>query len=387
MHGEDMNLIQTYLFRQVLATLLIIVGGLALLALLAQGLSRTDLIIENRQSALTYFHVVALGAPQIIALLTPLALFIAAVWSLNRIHRDSEIVVAQAAGMSRWQVASPVIRLAVMAAIVHLLIGLFIQPTAQRQLRETVSDARADLAASLIRPGQFTQASGNLTFFARESRGGDLRGILISDARDPLRPVDYLARSGTTIEVDGRPAIVMRDGQIHDLDENKSLSILDFEQYTFDLTPFLREEGEVLLKSSDRYLYELFFIDRKNYLEVQNAEAFLAEGHARLTAPLLNIVMAMIAVLAVTGGDFSRMGYSRRIAIATFGALVLVIVQLSLQSASADDPSLNALQYAVPLAMMALLATLLFRSPRRSGQLRRRRFLLRERLGHEEAAA
>lgn len=381
-----MNLIQNYLFRQVLRTVLIIVGGLTLLAILAQGLSRTDLIIENRQSALTYFYVVILGAPQIIALLTPLALFIAAVWSLNRIHRDSEIVVAQAASMSRWQIASPVIRLAVMAAILHLLIGLFVQPTAQRQLRETVSDARADLAASLIRPGQFTQASEQLTFFARESRGGELRGILISDARDPERPVDYLAQSGTTIEVDGRPAIVMRNGQIHDLDENESLSILDFEQYTFDLSPFLREEGEVILKSSDRYLYELFFVDRKNYMEVQNADAFLAEAHARLTTPLLNIAMALIAIVAVIGGDFSRHGYSRRITLATVGALVLVIAQLSVQSAAADDPALNVAQYVLPLGTIGILCWQAFRTPRPSGGVRRRRFLLRDRLVGGEGA-
>ena len=92
-----MTKVQSYLFYEVLRAVLIIVGGLALLALLAQGLSRTDLILENRQSALTYFYIVMLGSPQIIALLMPLALFVAGVWSLNRIHKDSEIVVAQAA--------------------------------------------------------------------------------------------------------------------------------------------------------------------------------------------------------------------------------------------------------------------------------------------------
>jgi lipopolysaccharide export system permease protein len=102
-----MTKVQSYLFYEVLRAVLIIVGGLALLALLAQGLSRTDLILENRQSALTYFYIVMLGSPQIIALLMPLALFVAGVWSLNRIHKDSEIVVAQAAGMTRWQIASP----------------------------------------------------------------------------------------------------------------------------------------------------------------------------------------------------------------------------------------------------------------------------------------
>ena len=382
-----MTRIQRYLFLAVLRTVVIIVGGLALLALLAQGLSQTDLIIENRQSAVTYFWIVMLGAPQIVALLTPLALFIATVWSLNRIHRDSEIVVAQAAGMTRWQVASPIIRLAAVAAVAHLTINFWVQPAAQRTLRENVADIRRDLATALIQPGQFNQAEDKLTFYARESRGDDLRGILISDGRDPTRRVDYLAQEGTVIRVDGVPAIVMHNGQIHDLDENQSLSTLDFEQYTFDLAPFMAEQGEVTLKSSDRYLHELFFVDRKNYLEVQNADNFLAEAHARMTMPLLDIAMAMIAILAVVGGDFSRHGYSRRISIATAGALTLVVVQLSVQSAAQDDPALNVVQWIVPISVIALTAWLSFAKGRGHKPTRQRRFLLRDRLSEDGTAA
>ncbi len=377
-----MTRIQTYLFNRVLRTALVIVGGLALIALMAQGLSRTELIVENRQSALTYFAVVLLGAPQVIALLTPLALFVAGIWSLNRIHRDSEIVVAQAAGMTRWQIAAPLIRLAVICGLAHLAINLWVQPSAQRELRATVSDARADLAASLIRPGQFTSASNQLTFYARESRGGELKGILISDARDPDQPRDYLAQSGAVIYVDGRPAIVMRNGQWHDISETGALNILDFDQYTFDLTPFMAEEGEVVLKSSDRYLHELLFIDRRNFEQVKNEDRFLAEAHARLTSPLLNIVMALIAVMAVTGGDFSRHGYGRRIMVATAGALTVVIVQLAVQSESAADPALNAAQWAFPLGVIVVLSWVYFG---RGRTLRGRRMQVPT--GYQEQAA
>lgn len=379
-----MTRIQTYLFNRVLRTVLVIVGGLALIALMAQGLSRTELIVENRQSAITYFLVVLLGAPQVIALLTPIALFVAGIWSLNRIHRDSEIVVAQAAGMTRWQIAAPVIRLAVICALAHLAINLWVQPSAQRELRETVSDARADLAASLIRPGQFTSASDQLTFYARESRGGELKGILISDARDPDQPRDYLAQSGAVIYVDGRPAIVMRNGQWHDISETGALNILDFDQYTFDLTPFMAEEGEVVLKSSDRYLHELLFIDRRNFEQVKNEDRFLAEAHARLTSPLLNIAMALIAVMAVTGGDFSRRGYGRRIVVATAGALTVVIVQLAVQSESAADPALNAAQWAVPLGVIVILSWIYFG---RGRTLRGRRRRLHVPVGYQEQPA
>src|SRR6218665_1305870 len=105
---------QRYLFRNVLRTLLAIVGGLALIALLTQGLAqdRLDLIIENRQSVVVYLWVSVLATPQIISLLMPIALFIATASALNAAHRDNEVVVAQASGMSNWQVASPVLRLA-----------------------------------------------------------------------------------------------------------------------------------------------------------------------------------------------------------------------------------------------------------------------------------
>lgn len=372
-----MNRVQSYVFYAVLRALVIIVGGLALLALLAQGLSQTELLVENRQSALTYFYIVALGAPQIIALLMPLALFVGAIWSLNRIHQDNEIVVAQAAGMTRWQVAAPVLRLACIAAIAHLTVNLWIQPTTQREMRATVSEARADLAAALIRPGQFTSAGDELTFFARDSAGGELRGIYISDERDPERAVDYLARTGAIVTVEGVAAIVMNKGQIHQLDDNGALSILDFEQYTFDLSPFLQEDSDLVLKSSDKYLHELFFIDETSYLERQDREVYRAEAHARLTMPLLNIAMAFIAVLAVLGGDFSRKGYGRRIAISTAAALGVVIVQLAVQSAAAGDRSLNAAQWAVPILVILVCSWLFLAKGRRIGTVNRREATLR----------
>ena len=368
-----MTKVQSYLFYEVLRAVAIIVGGLALLALLAQGLSRTDLIIENRQSALTYFYIVMLGAPQIIALLTPLALFVAGVWSLNRIHKDSEIVVAQAAGMTRWQIASPIMRLAVLCAIAHLGVNLWVQPMAQRTMRETVAVARADLAAALIRPGQFTTNGERLTFYAREQVGGELRGVLISDMTDPEYPTDILARSAALVEVDDRPTLLLRDAISMQLDDNQQLSILEFAQYPFDLSEYMKEDSELALKASDKFLHELFFVDRTNYFELKDADTLLAEANTRLTAPLLNIVMALIAVVAVLGGDFSRKGYAKRVTVAATAAISVLIVQLVVQSASADDPAMNVLQWLLPIGVTAALSYTYFARGRHLGKIERPR--------------
>ncbi|MEZ5954557.1 MAG: LptF/LptG family permease [Hyphomonas sp.] len=366
-----MTKVQSYLFYEVLRAVVIIVGGLALMALLAQGLSRTDLILENRQSALTYFYIVMLGAPQIIALLTPLALFVAAVWSLNRIHKDSEIVVAQAAGMTRWQIASPIMRLAAVCVLAHLAVNLWVQPMAQRAMRETVAEARADLAAALIRPGQFTTNGDRLTFYAREQVAGELRGVLISDMTDPEYPTDILARSAALVQVEGRPTLLLRNAMSMQLDDNQQLSVLEFEQYPFDLSDYMKEDAELALKASDKYLFELFFVDRSNYFELKDADALLAEAHTRLTAPLLNIVMALLAIVAVLGGDFSRKGYSRRIATASGAAIIVLIFQLVFQSAAADDPGLNVLLWLLPICVTAGLSYVYFGRGRHIGHIER----------------
>jgi lipopolysaccharide export system permease protein len=369
-----MKRIQSYLFKQVFRSVVVIVGGLTLLAILAQGLSQTDIIVENRQSALTYFYVVALGAPQVIALLTPLAIFVATIWSLNRLHRDNEIVVAGAAGMTRWQVASPILRLAVLAALVHLAVNLWVQPTAQRLLRETVKEARVDLATSLVRPGQFTSVGEDLTVFARDTRGGDLLGVLISDDRESeTSSRDYLARRGRFVEVDGVPSLIMWEGQIHQIDANGALSILNFDQSTFDLSPFIQDTAAVVLKASDRYLHELYYIDTTSYFELKDKEKFLAEANARLTTPLVSLALALIALMAVLGGDFNRRGYSRRIAYATVGAVSLVIVQLTVQSASAGSVAVNAAQWLVPVGTVTGLSLIFFNWKTKHAPRRRRR--------------
>ena len=360
-----MNRVQQYIFDRVLRSVLVIIGGLALLAILAQGLSRTDIIVENRQSALVFFKIVALGAPQIMALLTPMAIFVAGVWSLNRLHRDSEIVVAEAAGMTRWQIASPTLRLAMLAATVHLGVNLWAQPLAQREMRATLSQARADIASSLIRPGQFTTPDENLTVFAREQRGTDLIGVQIAERPSQPDGRDYIAERGRFIEIEGEPAIIMFNGEIHQLDENGALNILQFTESTFDLTPFTREETRLVLKASDRFLHELLFIDRSNYQELRDQDDYVSEANARLTTPLISIAMAMLAILAVIGGNFSRRGYGRRIFLASASAIILIIIQLSVQSASASDRALNPVQWLVPLSAIGGLSYVLFWRGRR----------------------
>lgn len=355
---------QRYLFRNVLRTLIAIVGGLALIALLTQGLSQIeDTIVQNQQSMLTFLWVSVLATPQIIALLVPIALFIATAAALNVAHRENEIVVAQASGMSNWQVASPVMRLASLAAIIHLGLNLWVQPAASRMLEETVASAATDLASSLVREGTFMTHSDGLTTFASEVDGPQITFLVASDSRNSGQEVTYIAKSAFLTEIEGKPALVLNEGQRQTMKANGALESLTFQQSPLELGGFVNDQKAVILEESDRFLPELFYPDMTNHYDNRNANMLLSEGHARLATPLLNFAMAMLAIYAVLGGDFSRRGYARRIAVASGAAVMLRLAAFVATSAGKDDPELNVIQYILPIAVIALISFFHFLVP------------------------
>src|SRR5262245_3815250 len=112
-----MTRLQRYLLRQVLLPLLGILLALTAIAVLTQGLAQLDIIADQRRSALTFLEITLLAVPQLLALILPLAVFFATIYAVNRLHSDSELVVAFAAGMGPWQIIAPIFRLAVMAGL------------------------------------------------------------------------------------------------------------------------------------------------------------------------------------------------------------------------------------------------------------------------------
>lgn len=90
---DAMNTISAYVFRQALGPLLAILGALAAIAILTQGLNQLNIIVTNRRAGFAFAWVTLLALPQLISLILPMAVFIAVVYALNRMHSESEIAV------------------------------------------------------------------------------------------------------------------------------------------------------------------------------------------------------------------------------------------------------------------------------------------------------
>jgi lipopolysaccharide export system permease protein len=357
-----MRLIDRYLLRQLLGPTLLATAALTAVALLSQSLSSLDYIVNQRQSAIVVLKITLLSMPQLANLILPIAVFVAALVALNRLHTEQEIVVCFAGGMSRWRVISPAIRLASTIAFLALLMNLWVQPLAYRAMREVMFEIKTDLAATLVREGEFTEPVPGLTVYAQSIDGnGEMHNIFINQVKDDGASTTYMANSGRIVRRASGPVLLLRNESTQNFSPRGVLQFLTTPEFPFELGQLSNTDAMIQYKASDRYLHELFFPDLQQGWEQKNRKALLAEGHARIATPLYNIAFMAMALSAILGGGFSRLGYGRRIAAVAAVAALVRIVGFVAQSASEGNVWLNILQYAIPLGATALALHSIFR--------------------------
>jgi lipopolysaccharide export system permease protein len=249
-----MRLIERYLFRQFLGPTLLATLALVALALLARSLSEFDVLIEQRQSAMVFLKIITLALPQLLGMILPIALFVATLVALNRLHTEQEIVVCFAGGMSRWRVISPAIRLAVFATLFSLGMSLWAAPWSSRAIRETFFDIKSDLASTLVRPGEFTEPGPGLTVYAQTiDRDQIIHNLFIHQEKPNGGAITYTAREGVIGERKGLPVLILRKGSNQEFSSDGVLQYLSWDEYTFDLSSLFQSDELLHYKIGDRY--------------------------------------------------------------------------------------------------------------------------------------
>ena len=342
--------IERYLFRQLRGPTLWAIAALGGVGILSTSLSHLDLIIDQRQSAWVYLKVTLLAVPGMISLIVPLGTFVASLLTFNRLHTEQEVVVCYAGGVSPWRVASPAMRLAVWLALISLAINLWIAPLSSRNMHDEIARARADLAATLVRAGQFTQPSPGLTVYAQSiDRGGLMHNLFIYQETQNAKPTTYTAAEGRLAKQNGAPVILMHNATSQTLSDDGQLSFLTFEDSPFDL-PMQVQTNTTNSKPSDRYMSELLHPAASDEWGRKNRKAMLAEFHGRIAGPLYTLAFMAFSISAILGGGFSRLGYTRRVAALSAVAIATRILGFVVQEAAGHTPALNLLQYLIPLA-------------------------------------
>lgn len=332
-----------------------------------------DRLIGDGQSALVFLEFSLLTLPNVIRLVLPVSSFAAAVYVANRLMQDSELVVMQATGFSAFRLARPALAFGLIAALMMAILMNLLVPESRARLATRSAEISENLTARFLRDGQFMHPSDGITLYIREiTANGELRDLFLADDRGSAERVTYSARRALLVRGDSGPKLIMFDGMAQSLARgdgndqtdaqqggrtNGRLSVTRFEDFTYDLGALITGSA-----ADRRELDELSTLELLNPTPAlmeetgEDRAAFLQEGHARISQPLLATAAALIGFSSLLLGAFSRFGLWRQVMIAV--AILIVVQAINTVAISAAMRSASAwpLVYSAPVAGVLIAA-------------------------------
>jgi lipopolysaccharide export system permease protein len=355
-----MTSLTRYILRQCFGVMIFVTAALSAAVWLAQSLRLIDLIVNRGLSIEVFLYLAALILPRFLDIVLPIGVFIAVLFTFNRLTTESELVVMRSAGLSPLALAKPVLILAAIAFVFLMSLSLYVLPVANRAFKDLQFEIRNRFVSSLIQEGTFTTVSDKLTFYIRNRDDhGDVLGLLINDSRDPQRPVTILAERAAFIDTLAGSRIVMVNGNRQQFDpQTGKLSVLTFERYTLDLDSLQDAPVVRFREAQERFLGELFFPPPG--IDPLLRHGFIVEANQRILIPLSVLSFALIPLACLLPGEFNRRGQLKRVILAVVAAFVFELTELGINDLAARFAPVIPLTYAIVLLPSALgLAILL----------------------------
>ena len=352
-----------YVFRQIAVVLVVVAAGVFAVIWLTKSLSLIDLVMNRGLSWSMFAWITTLLLPASFSVVGPVSLFIAVTFVYHRLTTDSELVIMQNAGIGRLALARPALLAAGAMAAIGYLVSLYLLPLAYRDYRDLKFQVNHNYASILIQEGVFSEMLPGVTVYVRE-RGDDgtLMGILVHDNRDPESPVTALAERGALLPGENGPRIVMVRGHRQERRGDQAVSRLQFDRYELQFTARSKSGFGRWQSPHEQFLHDLFdppeaVGGRSRYHQ------FRMEGHDRLTAPLMNLALPLVALALLLGAEFNRRGHMARILVAVAVIVALEVSMMGLKSLGRRIPELTPLIYVCPLATISVCFLYLWRGP------------------------
>ena len=338
---------------------------------LTQALRDMDLVTAKGQTILLFISMTSLVLPTLVMVIAPFAVLIATAITLNNLNADSELVVINATSAPPWVVVKPIIVLGLVATLTGGFLSLYAAPQALTSLRGFITQVRADLVANIVKEGIFSEIEDGMTFHIQKREpNGIMRGLFLSDERDPKKHIVYSSEFAQIVETTQGTFLRMEQGTIQqqqikaaedgELDETNpdftSVNIINFDSYAIDLSKFtgVNESGSKYFKPRELTTATLLNPPKDDPTIKREPGVARSELHDRFTNPLYNLVFATIvaAFLAQVRTTRERRGS------AIFVAVILVagirLAGFGITSLAIRTPLAVPFMYALPIISIAL---------------------------------
>src|SRR3984885_5304571 len=294
-----MGSIGRYMFRTTMGAFVITLVSLTVVMWFTQAIREFDLITSQRQTMFVFIGITGLLIPLLVMMIAPISLVLATAHIINKLSSDSEVIWMNAAGVSPWPLVRPFLAAGLVVAALVAAIAIYISPWSLRELRDWITQVRADILTNIVQPGRFTTLGGNLTFHIADRKpNGLLIGIFLDDRRDPKEHATYLAEQGEIVKNDSGSCLVLKKGSVQRMESGqRDPRIVTFDRYAFDLSKFGvgPQGGGVTYNTREKYIWELLWPPANDALFLAQPGEYRSELHDRIATPLYPIAFVILS--------------------------------------------------------------------------------------------
>jgi LPS export ABC transporter permease LptG/LPS export ABC transporter permease LptF len=303
----------------------------------------TDLVITKGVPFYLVAQLLVFMLPSFLAHTLPMALLVAVLLAGGRLAGDLEITAFKAAGISTLRLFRPVLAAGLVVMTVTALLTLVINPLTNQEFQRQLFRILQARAVSGLTERVFNPTFGDVIIYVEEVSASQvaLRGVLVSDERDPKISRIITAREGRLLTDEENRRITLRliNGAVSEADvlpagPGASVSasaggaasasryrLTNFSIYDMSLAVSspLRAAPRVEKPEKDLSLLGLAARIRELRADRPAQAPYLVEWHKRFAFPLAALVFALVAFpLAVRSHRGGR-------SIALVGSLVILV--------------------------------------------------------------
>lgn len=325
-----MKKLNLYIFKQLVVGFLLVTFCLMSIMWLTQSLRFIEMITNKGLSVWVFVELTSLLMPRLFAIISPIALFVGAMFVYNKMLNDRELVVIKAAGIGPVEMAKPVFMIGVIISLFCMYVNNVTIPDAEKAFNDLEWKIKNEISHLMFREGEFTNLQQDLTIFVEEhDADGAVKGVLINDERKENSKSTLFAEKGRIVYTDEGPRIILVNGVRQEISgEQGQFMSAAFDRYSVDMesTGTGKKKDE---KAREKTLKELWEAKSDESLTKLERNRYYVEMVKRMMSPMFNLLFALLATVGFIAGSFNRRGQFKIIATSIMAMIVIQAGELA----------------------------------------------------------
>lgn len=195
-----MAIIDRYLIKEIIPPFLISLSILTGMLFIQQLMEFIELSLNKGADLFSLIKIFIFAVPSLLVITLPIAVLISSITVMSRLSSDNELISLRSAGMNFYRMIRPVFFFSVAVGLLTLLLSTLAKPWGGNSLKEVSFEVLKKRLNVALEEGIFNDLFDKMMIYVEEMPTySDLKGIFISDLRNPDDPSLILAQEGTFV--------------------------------------------------------------------------------------------------------------------------------------------------------------------------------------------